>query len=100
GLLLVSNKLAQESITTVDTAIDKVNSLRANLGSVQNRLESTIRNLDISRQNLASSESGIRDLNVAEQSISFTREQILLQSGISVLAQANQLSQNVLMLLR
>ncbi|MFH1515713.1 MAG: flagellin [bacterium] len=100
GLLIVNPDSAQGAITTVDTAIDKVNSLRANLGSVQNRLESTIRNLDISRQNLASAESGIRDLNVAEQSVQFTKEQILLQSGLSVLAQANGLSQSVLMLLR
>ena len=100
GLLMVNTDSAQSAITTVDTAIDKVSSLRANLGSIQNRLESTIRNLDVSRQNLASAESGIRDLNVAEQTIKFTREQILLQSGISVLAQANALSQNVLMLLR
>jgi flagellin len=88
------------AITTVDTAIDKVSSLRAALGSIQNRLESTIRNLDISRQNLAASESGIRDLNVADQTIEFTRQQILLQAGTAVLAQANALSQNVLMLLR
>jgi flagellin len=100
GLLMVNADSAQQAITTVDSAIDKVSSLRANLGSVQNRLESTMRNLDISRQNLASAESGIRDLNVAEQTIKFTREQILLQAGMSVLAQANGLSQNVLMLIR
>jgi len=100
GLLMADTKSAQEAITTVDTAIDKVSSLRAALGSVQNRLESTIRNLDISNQNLASAESGIRDLNVAEQTIQFTKQQILLQAGTAVLAQANQLSQNVLQLLR
>jgi flagellin len=100
GLTLASSPAAEEAITRVDTAIDRVSSLRAQLGSVQNRLESTIRNLDISRQNLASAESGIRDLNIAEQTIAFTREQILLQSGMAVLAQANALSQNVLQLLR
>jgi len=100
GLLMVDTDAAQMAITTVDTAIDKVSSLRAALGSIQNRLESTIRNLDISRQNLAASESGIRDLNVADQTIEFTRQQILLQAGTAVLAQANALSQNVLMLLR
>ncbi|MCD6217665.1 hypothetical protein J7L05_07370 [bacterium] len=100
GLTLASTKSAESAITKVDTAIDKVSSLRAMLGSIQNRLESTIRNLDISRQNLAGAESGIRDLNIAEQSIAFTREQILLQSGMAVLAQANGLSQNVLQLLR
>jgi flagellin len=100
GLLLVDSDSAQQAITTVDTAIDKVSSLRSNLGSVQNRLESTIRNLDVSRQNLAASESGIRDLNIAQETIAFTRSQILLQAGMSVLAQANALTQNVLMLLR
>ena len=100
GLTLSSSKSAEDAITKVDTAIDRTSSLRAMLGSVQNRLESTIRNIDISRQNLASAESGIRDLNVAEQTIAFTREQILLQSGMSVLAQANALSQHVLQLLR
>ena len=100
GLLLVNSESAQQAITAVDTAIDKVSSLRANLGSVQNRLESTIRNLDITRQNLQSSESGIRDLNIAEETIAFTRAQILLQAGTSVLAQANQLPQNVLQLFR
>lgn len=100
GLILANSKAAQEAITTVDVAVDKVSSLRSNLGSIQNRLESTIRNLDITRQNLASSESGIRDLNIAEETIAFTRSQILLQAGTSVLAQANQLPQNVLQLLR
>ncbi|HYE77915.1 MAG TPA: flagellin, partial [bacterium] len=100
GLILANSDAASKAITTVDVAIDKVSSLRSNLGSVQNRLESTIRNLDITRQNLAASESGIRDLNIAEETISFTRSQILLQAGTAVLAQANQLPQNVLQLLR
>jgi flagellin len=100
GLLMVDTDSAQNAISTVNSAINKVSSLRANLGAVQNRLASTIRNLDISRQNLASAESGIRDLNVAEATIEFTRQQILLQAGTAVLAQANALSQNVLMLLR
>jgi len=100
GLIMADSGSAQEAITTIDTAIDKVSSLRSALGSVQNRLESTIRNLDISRQNLASAESGIRDLNVAEATIEFTRQQILLQAGTAVLAQANALSGNVLQLIR
>ncbi|MCG3152038.1 MAG: hypothetical protein GEEBNDBF_01326 [bacterium] len=100
GLILANSASAQAAITSVDVAIDKVSSLRSNLGSVQNRLESTIRNLDITRQNLASSESGIRDLNIAEETIAFTRSQILLQAGTAILAQANQLPQNVLQLFR
>jgi len=100
GLLVVSADLAEEAITKVDDAINIVTSQRGQLGSIQNRLESTIRNLDIAKENLASAESGIRDLNVAQQMIELTREQILLQAGTAVLAQANQLPQTVLQLLR
>jgi flagellin len=100
GVLVVSQESAEDAITQVDSAIDKVASFRSRLGAVQNRLESTIRNLDIAYQNLASAESGIRDLNIAEEVIAFSRNQILLQSGVAVLAQANALPQSVLQLLR
>ena len=100
GILVVSQDAAEDAITQVDSAIDMVASSRSRLGAVQNRLESTIRNLEIAHQNLSAAESGIRDLNVAEEVISFTRNQILLQSGVAVLAQANQLPQTVLQLLR
>jgi flagellin len=100
GLLVVSTELAEEAITKVDTAVNVVTSQRSQLGSIQNRLESTIRNLDIAFENLSAAESGIRDLNVAQQMIELTREQILLQAGTAVLAQANQLPQTVLQLLR
>ncbi len=100
GILVVSQESAEDAITAVDGAINKVASFRSKLGSVQNRLESTIRNLDIAYQNLAAAESGIRDLNIAEEVISFSRNQILLQSGVAVLAQANMLPQTVLQLLR
>lgn len=100
GLLVVSTELAEEGITKVDSAVNLVTSQRSALGSIQNRLESTIRNLDIAYENLSAAESGIRDLNVAQQMIELTREQILLQAGTAVLAQANQLPQTVLQLLR
>lgn len=99
GVYVVSQEAAENAITQVDGAIDRVASFRSKLGAVQNRLESTIRNLDIAHQNLSAAESGIRDLNVAEEVINFTRNQILLQSGVAVLAQANQLPQSVLQLL-
>jgi len=99
SILVISQEAAENAITQVDGAIDKVASFRSKLGAVQNRLESTIRNLDVASQNLAAAESGIRDLNVAEEVISFTRNQILLQSGVAVLAQSNQLPQTVLQLL-
>lgn len=100
GLLLLNQESAERAITQVDSAIDKVASFRSKLGAVQNRLESTIRNLDVAHQNLSAAESGIRDLNVAEEVISFTRNQILLQSATAVLAQANMLPQTVLQLQR
>jgi len=100
GMLLVSQNTAEKAITQVDAAINKVASFRSRLGAIQNRLESTIRNLDVAYTNLAAAESGIRDLNVAEEVVSFTRNQILLQSGTAVLAQANTLPQTVLQLLR
>jgi len=100
GILVVSQESAERAITQIDGAIDKVASFRSQLGAIQNRLESTIRNLDVQNQNLSAAESGIRDLNVAEEVIQFTRNQILLQSGLAVLAQANQLPQTVLQLLR
>jgi flagellin len=70
------------------------------LGAIQNRLESTIRNLDVSAENLTASESRIRDADIAEETLASTRNQILLQSGIAALAQANQLPQAVLQLLQ
>lgn len=100
GILVLSQDSAEKAITQVDGAIDRVASFRSKLGAVQNRLESTIRNLEVAHQNLAAAESGIRDLNVSEEVINFTRNQILLQSGVAVLAQANQLPQTVLQLLR
>ncbi len=100
GLLVVSTELAEEAITKVDSAINTVTAQRSELGSIQNRLSSTIRNLDVAYQNLAAAESGIRDLNVAKEMIELTRQQILLQAGTAVLAQANQLPQTVLQLLR
>jgi flagellin len=100
AILLISQKSAERAITQIDGAIDKVASFRSKLGAIQNRLESTIRNLDVQNQNLSAAESGVRDLNVAEEVISFSRNQILLQSGTAVLAQANTLPQTVLQLLR
>jgi flagellin len=100
GLLVVDSELAQESISIVDHAIAKVSSMRSRLGAVQNRLESSIRNLDVASENLTSSESRIRDVDVAAETVNMTRNQILIQSGIAALAQANQLPQTVLQLLR
>jgi len=99
GILLVNTKWAQNAITTVDDAINKVSAERSKLGSYQNRLEHTIKNLGVQAENLTASESRIRDLDFAEEMISFTRNQILMQSGVAMLAQANQIPQIVLQLI-
>ncbi|MFC0465755.1 flagellin, partial [Kineococcus gynurae] len=70
------------------------------LGAVQNRFEHKINNLNVSVENLTASESSIRDTDMAQEMTRFTRNQILSQAGTSMLAQANQASQNVLSLLR
>jgi flagellin len=100
GLLVVDGKLAQEAISKVDNAINSVSNQRSRLGAIQNRLESTIRNLDVAAENLTASESRIRDVDVAVETINSTRNQILLQAGVAALAQANALPQSVLQLLR
>jgi flagellin len=87
-------------VTTIDTALTSVSNVRANLGALQNRLEHTIANLGVSQENLSASESRIRDVDVAQEMVNFTKLQILSQSGTSMLAQANQAPQSVLSLLR
>lgn len=85
-----SKALAQGSIEQIDNAIVTVNSIRANLGAVQNRLSSTINNLAINEENVSSANSRIRDVDVASETASLARSSILMQAGVSVLAQANQ----------
>jgi flagellin len=91
---------ASSAITTLDTAIGTVSTNRANLGAVQNRLEHTISNLSVATENLSASESRIRDTDMAQEMVSFTRSQILTQAGTAMLAQANQAPQQVLQLPR
>jgi flagellin len=87
-------------ISTVDTAIAEISTLRGTFGAAQNRLEHTVNNLAVAAENLAASESRIRDLDVAAEMVNFTRAQILQQAGTAILAQANQAPQSVLSLLR
>ena len=91
---------ASAAITAVTSAIGTVSTERAKLGAVQNRLEHKINNLNATVENLTASESRIRDTDMAEEMVSFTRSQILSQAGTAMLAQANQSSQGVLQLLR
>ncbi|WP_029166084.1 flagellin [Aminiphilus circumscriptus] len=100
NVLVTDRESASSAITLIDTAIDKVSSQRAKLGAYQNRLEHTINNLTVASTNLTSAESRIRDVDMAKEMMNFTKLNILLQSGNAMLAQANQLPQNVLSLLR
>jgi flagellin len=91
---------AGADISEIDAAIDAVSSQRAQFGAVQNRLEHTLSNLAIYEENLTSSESRIRDVDMASEMVNFTKLQILQQSGTAMLAQANQTPQSVLQLLK
>ncbi|MCA1933575.1 MAG: flagellin [Calditerrivibrio sp.] len=97
---MVSQELAQKSITKIDRALEIVSAGRATIGAQVNRLEYAISNLNVTRENLVAAESRIRDLDVAAEMANFTRWQILNQSGTAMLAQANQLPQMALQLLR
>ena len=88
------------AITTIDKALQSVSDSRASLGAYQNRFDHTINNLNVAVENLSASESRIRDTDMAQEMVSYTRAQILTQAGTSMLSQANQSAQNVLSLLR
>ncbi|MBT9544958.1 MAG: flagellin [Candidatus Sericytochromatia bacterium] len=91
---------AQNAIGTIDAALDYVNTNRSRLGAFQNRLEYTIQNLQVSKENLTASESRIRDADIAAETANLTRAQILVQAGTSILSQANVAPQSALNLLR
>ena len=94
----VSN--AQSAITAVSSAIDSINTFRANVGASQNRLDFASSNLSASIENAEAARSQLLDLNIASEITLFTSKQVLLQAGVAMLAQANQLPQNLLQLLR
>jgi flagellin len=98
--IATSSTTAAAALSTIDAAITETSDSRATLGSVQNRLQVTVSNLQSSRENLSAANSRIRDVDVAEESSALTRNNILLQAGISVLSQANQSPQAALSLLR
>jgi flagellin len=104
GLSLASTNVtslanARSAITSLDTAINTINTERGTLGSLQSRLDFTISNLDNISQNIQASESTIRDTDFAAETANFTRAQILVQAGTAMLAQSNAVSQSVLSLL-
>ncbi|MGY2127637.1 flagellin N-terminal helical domain-containing protein [Blastococcus sp. SYSU DS0617] len=99
GVNLSTSGGASTAIGLLDTAIKTVSTSRADLGALQNRFEHTIKNLSVTQENLSASESRIRDTDMAQEMTNFSRNQILSQAGTSMLAQANQASQNILKLL-
>ena len=100
GLNVSTQALADEAIAVIDGATAKVSEERSKLGAVQNRLEHTINNLTATAENLSAAESRIRDVDMAEEMMEFTKNNILSQAATSMLAQANQMPNSVLQLLQ
>ncbi len=99
GLDVSDNSGAGDAITAIDEAIQTVSNMRASIGAWQNRLENNISNLTAAAENITSAESRIRDVDMAEEMSKFTRNQVLNQAGVAMLAQANQTPQAILKLL-
>ena len=91
---------ANRNIGILDEALKQINKQRADLGAYQNRLEMAIKGLDVGAENMQASESRIRDLDMAKESVEFTKDQILTQASTAMLAQANMRTQGVLQLLQ
>ena len=100
GTSLATQTGAQSALDAIDTAIKNISSLRGGLGATQNRLQSTINNLQVSIENTTAAESRIRDVDVASESANMTRANILTQAGTAILSQANQSQQSALSLLK
>ena len=91
---------AKKAIDTVNTAIDKISSMRSDFGALQNRLEHTINNLGVQTENISAAESRIRDVDMAKEMMGYTKNNILVQASQAMLAQANTIPQGVLQLLQ
>jgi flagellin len=91
---------AAGAISAIDQAITSVSSARSTLGAIQNRLEHAVDNLGVYQENISAAESRIRDVDIAAETVNFTKLQILSQSGTAMLAQANSAPNNVLSLLK
>jgi flagellin len=100
GLAVSTQASASAAIASLDAAVATLNTQRALMGAIQNRLEQTIARLGVTSENLQAAESRIRDADMAAEMIYFTKNQILQQSGTAMLAQANQAPQSVLQLLK
>ena len=91
---------AQQAILTIDSALNQVDNINAGIGALQNRLQFTVNNLQVASENMSSSESTIKDADFASEVATFTRNQIMVQAGVAMVAQANTTSQYALQLLR
>ena len=100
GLKVSSFSIAGAAMEKIQAAIEKVSKQRSKLGAIQNRLEHTINNLDTSSENTSAAESRIRDTDMAEEMVEYSKNNILAQAGQSMLTQANQQTQGVLSLLQ
>ena len=100
NLNIGSATAAQAAISTIKSAINYVSSIRGGLGAIQNRLDHTINNLSVMEENIQDAESTIRDTDIAEEMMSYTKNNILVQSAQAMLAQANSVPQGVLQLLQ
>jgi len=100
GISLNPREAANDALITIDEAVKQVSATRAGLGALQNRLEHTLNNLGVTRENLTAAESTIRDTDMAKEMMEFTKNNILVQASQAMLAQANQLPQGVLSLMR
>jgi flagellin len=99
GESVATKQGAQLTLSVLDSALTQVSSIRADLGALQNRLQSTINNLSVSDENLSAANSRIRDTDFAEEVSEMTKQNIMMQAGISVLSQANSTNQATLKLL-
>lgn len=100
NILVTDRESSGRAITAIDSAMTRVSTERSKIGALQNRLEHTIANLGVAGENLTAAESRIRDLDMAQEMMNFTKSQILSQAGTAMLAQANQAPNVILQLLR
>ena len=100
GLDIGSQDSAAAALDTIKDAINYVSNVRGTLGATQNRLDHTINNLSVMQENIQDAESTIRDTDVADEMMAYTKNNILIQSAQAMLAQANQVPQGVLQLLQ
>jgi len=100
SISIMKSKDANKAIEKLDGAIEKVSRERAKYGAIQNRIEHSINNLGIASENLQAAESRIRDTDVANEMMELSKNKIISESGVSMLAQANSIPQEVLKLIK